>query len=1220
MPVTQTASCEERVLPNALRSDLRIQSFNDGWKFHYGDLDGAYLQCYDDADWELISLPHDYSITQEFTQRGEAQSAYLLGGIGWYRKSLYVPARWSSKRIVLRFDGIYMDATIYVNGAQVANHPYGYSPFLADVTESINTGAHNVIAIRVNHQTPSSRWYSGSGIYRSVDLVVTNTVCIATPGIVIRPMNIDAYTGKGPLCVEIAARIMNASASDADIRIAHEVQPMGSAPSIGAGHGAVHIPAGHARTVTVRTTLDSPELWDIDNPARYRVVSRVYCGDECIDTYETITGFRAIRFDPVAGFMLNGRSLKLQGVCLHHDHGALGARAYRDAIERQLDLLIAMGANSVRIAHNPASRDLIELADEKGVLLIEELFDGWHLPKNGNTYDYSRFFDELVPPYTALEGVAPHSTWARFDLENTIRRDVNSPSIIMWSIGNEIQEGTTGELADFSDRQADLVRWVADADNTRPVTRGDNRLKFGDPGAYQVMGQMIREASRNNIAAAVGLNYANSDQYAQVHRQYPDALLYGSETASAVNSRGVYNRWSDSGRTTDKQLTSYDASAVNWGATASEAWLPVAQHDCIAGTYVWTGFDYLGEPTPWNGIAPSRQGEWPSPKNSYFGVIDTAGFPKDSYYFYQSQWNRAVTTLHILPAWNSEVVCADSSGRVKVVVYSNAPVVRLYFTPAGASETILIGEKRFTQRTSEGGRFTYQIYQGDDASDVPHENLFLTWLVPYVPGTLHAEAFDVDGTRLRDTVGRSQVTTSGAPAALHAQTHQQVITANGVDLVYVEISVRDGEGNEVPYANNRVSCSVSGDGVLLATDNGAQADHTPFHAASRGAYHGKVLAIVQATKHAGVIDLHATAPGLLPARLRIETRLVANVDVDNPAELPSAQAPEVAYYVFARNYYLAQGSDIQLSRKAKVVFVDGTQTTAAITWDAGALNSNPQVGAYGISGQTDLGDHVSANVFVLPDISGVKAYAASTPVGIVPDIPSRLRVVAATGEVLETSIPVLWETFDLRLFDKVGRIEVRGSAQVLGRSYQASAVINVEPVSFSVGPSITSAAGITVDIDPDLHSGSLDVLKDGRKEAHASRHHDNGGIWSNRLAAMRGDTDVEITFTYDTQQRFGGFVVTFYDDGETARYPLDHTTTFYVKDTLGDDWREVETNETIGAVFGGSNRDYRYSLSEPVLATMVKLVARADSDPEQGIGVTCLAMTEVELCVAVTGD
>ena len=361
----------------------------------------------------------------------------------------------------------------------------------------------------------------------------------------------------------------------------------------------------------------------------------------------------------------------------------------------------------------------------------------------------------------------------------------------------------------------------------------------------------------------------------------PSWAIYGSETASAINSRGIYNRTTGGAQSSDKQLTSYDNSAVGWGAVASSAWYDVVQRDFVAGTYVWTGFDYLGEPTPWNGTGSGAVGSWPSPKNSYFGIVDTAGFPKDTYYFYQSQWNDDVHTLHILPAWNENVVAKGSGNNVPVVVYTDAAKVKLYFTPKGSTEKRLIGEKSFTKKTTAAG-YTYQVYEGADKDSTAHKNMYLTWNVPWAEGTISAEAYDENNRLIPEgsTEGNASVTTTGKAAKLKADADRKTITADGKDLSYIEVDVTDANGHIVPDAANRVTFDVKGAGKLVGVDNGSSPDHDSYQADNRKAFSGKVLAIVQSTKEAGEITVTAKADGLQSSTVKIATTAVPGTSTE----------------------------------------------------------------------------------------------------------------------------------------------------------------------------------------------------------------------------------------------------------------------------------------------------------------------------------------------------
>ena len=1203
----QMVSTAENVPVNSVDVKARSQNFNNGWKFNLGDISGAEALAYNDAQWRNVDLPHDYSIEQDFSRSMEGESGYLPGGVGWYRKNVEIPSALSAKRISLNFDGVYMDATIYVNGTELANHPYGYTPFSVDITDAVKFGENNIIAVKVNHQTPSSRWYSGSGIYRNVDLVVTDPVHIGYSGVKVVAKNIDSYNGSGTLNLDVSTILTNSGNSAKTVTVKHTVIPKAGGEAIGtATKQSISLGAGATLSDTTTLAAQAPKLWSLKNPVQYIVKTEIFEDSAVLDTVETATGFRKLTFDSNTGFALNGEKMKLQGVSMHHDQGALGAKAYRDAIERQIDILKDMGVNTIRITHNPGSRDLIELANEKGMLLIEEIFDGLHCAKNGNSMDYARFFTKPVPADTKLENVAEGSTWARFDLETTMRRDLNAPSVIMWSLGNEIQEGTSCLITSFSSHQANLITWAAGIDTTRPVTRGDNAIKSG-PAAINVMKSLVSSASDAGTSGTVGANYASGSQYDSIHKQIPNAMLYGAETASSVNSRGVYSRTSDNGKTADKQLTSYDNSKVGWGATAAEAWLEVIKRDFVAGTAVWTGFDYIGEPTFWNGTSPGAQGAWPSPKNSYFGIIDTAGFPKDSFYFYQSQWNHTAHTLHILPAWNKSVLQNKGNGNQKVVVYSDAHAVELFFTDSQGNKKSL-GKKEFTEKTTAAG-YKYQIYEGEGKSSKESENLYLSWDVPYADGTLSALAYDAQGKEIKDTKGHSSVSTAGTASKLDVQINKTKLTANNEDLAYVDVTITDAKGTPVPDADNEVTFSTNGICEIAGTDAGKQADHTSYLSKKRNAYNGKVLAIVKAKKSAGNCELTVSAPQLPSVT---KTLTVA------PAKGSEAGAVIDSYF-YPRNYYVQVGTKPVLPSKIDAHFTDGKSESTNVAWAEITEEQYTKTGSFTVSGKTAHGHIVTANVTMLNRVGAVLNYSATTPVGVAPTIPASRPAVLPDGTILNVQFDVTWEKPDESVYAKAGIVTIKGTAKVLDQELPVTATVRVQEGSVTIGESVSAAATLTQDIPTDKQSDTLDAIKDGSTAVGSNM---SGGAnttaWTNYKNSQDGDDTAAIEFEYATQQTFGEFNVHFFKDSYSARFPDAGTTKFYVKEAKGDDWMLVEATETIASAESPQNvKKYSYSLNKPISATFVKLEIKNKNETLSGRK-PCTGITEVELKTAAT--
>lgn len=1201
---TQMVSVPEDVPLGSVAKDVRTQKFNNGWKFNLGDISGAQGVSYNDAKWRNVDLPHDYSIEQAFSKSMEAESGYLPGGVGWYRKNVEIPAEFSQKRVNLNFDGVYMDATIYVNGTELANHPYGYTPFSVDITDELKFGEKNVIAVKVNHQTPSSRWYSGSGIYRNVELMVTDKVHIGYNGVKVVAKDLESYTGSGNVDLELNTVLVNDGDVSKTVQVKQTVLPKNGGASIGEATNTLKLEANTTSAKTTNISVRSPKLWSLKDPTQYIVKTEVLENSTLLDSVDTVTGFRFLKFDPNTGFALNGKNLKLKGVSMHHDQGALGAKAYRDAIERQIDILKNMGVNTIRVTHNPGSQDLIELANEKGILLIEEIFDGLHCTKNYNRMDYARFFEKPVPTDTKLENVSPGSTWARFDLEAMIRRDHNAPSVIMWSLGNEIQEGTTCGINSFTANQANLVKWAAKIDPTRPVTRGDNAIKDSS-AAINVMKSLVSGATAAGTVGTVGANYASGKQYDSLHQHFPNAMLYGSETASSVNSRGVYNRTFDSGQTADKQLTSYDNSRVGWGATAAQAWLDVIKRDFVAGTAVWTGFDYIGEPTFWNGVSAGAQGAWPSPKSSYFGIIDTAGFPKDSFYFYQSQWNEAVNTLHILPAWNKSVLQNNGNGDQKVVVYSNAHAVELFFTGNDGVKHSL-GKKTFTKRQTPAG-YTYQIYEGAGKSAHESENLYLSWQVPYADGTVSAVAYDSQDNVITETVGRGSVSTAGAASKLDVQLSKSNLTANNEDLSYLEVTVMDAKNVPVPDANIPVEFAATGGCEVIGTDAGEQADHTSYLSPRRNTYNGKVLGIVKSKKYAGKCTVKISAPNMPVVTKTITVAPSAGAMADSGIDS----------YLYPRNYYVQVGAKVILPAKIDAKFTDGTVESVGVKWNEIAENQYQKPGFFSVVGKTAKGHLVTANITMMQQVGAVLNYSANTPVGVVPTIPAVRPAVLPDGTVLEAQFDVVWKLPDNSVYNQVGKVEIQGTATVFGKKIPVNATIRVQEGEVTIGKSVTAAAKISQDIPADKQSDTLSAIQDGETAVGINK---GGGAnptaWTNYTNSQAGDDTAAIEFEYATQQTFGAFDVYFFQDSYSARFPDAGTTKFYVKEAAGDAWKLVDAQEKISADESSPNvKKYSYALTKPINATFVKLAIKNKEENLDGRK-PCTGITEVALKTA----
>ena len=1202
---TQMSSTPEVVYSSAVDSKQnRTSDFDANWKFMLSDSVQAQDPAFDDSAWQQGDLPHDYSITQKYSQSNEAESAYLPGGTGWYRKSFTIDRDLAGKRIAINFDGVYMNATVWFNGVKLGTHPYGYSPFSFDLTGNAKFGEENTIVVKVENRLPSSRWYSGSGIYRDVTLTVTDGVHVGNNGVAIKTPSLATQNG-GNVTMNLTTKVANDTKAAANITLKQTVFPKGGKTDAAIGTvttASKSIAAGASADVTSTITAASPKLWSIKNPNLYTVRTEVLNGGKVLDTYDTEYGFRWTGFDATSGFSLNGEKVKLKGVSMHHDQGSLGAVANRRAIERQVEILQKMGVNSIRTTHNPAAKALIDVCNEKGVLVVEEVFDMWNRSKNGNTEDYGKWFGQAIAGDNAVLGGDKDETWAKFDLTSTINRDRNAPSVIMWSLGNEMMEGISGSVSGFPATSAKLVAWTKAADSTRPMTYGDNKIK-ANWNESNTMG--------DNLTAnggVVGTNYSDGANYDKIRTTHPSWAIYGSETASAINSRGIYNRTTGGAQSSDKQLTSYDNSAVGWGAVASSAWYDVVQRDFVAGTYVWTGFDYLGEPTPWNGTGSGAVGSWPSPKNSYFGIVDTAGFPKDTYYFYQSQWNDDVHTLHILPAWNENVVAKGSGNNVPVVVYTDAAKVKLYFTPKGSTEKRLIGEKSFTKKTTAAG-YTYQVYEGADKDSTAHKNMYLTWNVPWAEGTISAEAYDENNRLIPEgsTEGNASVTTTGKAAKLKADADRKTITADGKDLSYIEVDVTDANGHIVPDAANRVTFDVKGAGKLVGVDNGSSPDHDSYQADNRKAFSGKVLAIVQSTKEAGEITVTAKADGLQSSTVKIATTAVPGTSTEKT----------VRSFYYSRNYYVKTGNKPILPSDVEVRYSDGTSDRQNVTWDAVSDDQIAKAGSFSVAG-TVAGQKISVRVTMIDEIGALLNYSASTPVGTPAVLPGSRPAVLPDGTVTSANFAVDWTKPADTVYNTAGTVKVPGTATVFGKEFKVTATIRVQRSQVTIGSSVSgNALRLTQNIPADKQSDTLNAIKDGSTTVDANTGGGaNPSAWTNWAYSKAGHNTAEITFEYATEQQLGQIVMYFFRDSNAVRFPDAGKTKIQIS-ADGKNWTDLAATETIAAQESSDRvKPYTYDFA-PVGATFVKVTV-TNADTTTPSGVVCTGLTEIELKTATS--
>ncbi|MFC3927820.1 family 20 glycosylhydrolase, partial [Streptococcus caprae] len=1182
-------------------------NFDQNWRFNLGDISGAADKSFDASSWKNLDLPHDFSLIQDYTASGEAESGYKPGGVGWYRKSFTIGEEAAKGRVNLQFDGAYMETEVFINGTSLGTHTNGYTPFSFDLTDYLKVGEENLIAVKVTNPVPSSRWYSGSGIYRSVNLNFAPNVHLADYGVSVQTPDLkETYNQATGSTIKVKATVANQGTETANVTLKASLYERLSDGSLGdkMAESALtpisSIEAGQETDLTTDFKLVTPKLWSLDTPNLYILRTEVFQNGQQLQSKDQEMGFRYTEFDKDTGFKLNGKAMKLQGVSMHHDQGSLGARAYYDAVERQFEILKDMGVNAVRVTHNPSSRVMKDIANRKGMLLIDEAFDTWEYAKNENTNDYARFFNRQIGSMAEhLNGAKVDQTWAEYHVKQMVKSGLNDPSIIMWSTGNEVLEGIGGrDTSGYPQVINRLIDWIREIDSTRPATLGDNYLKHKNATSVAMANALL---AKNGI---VGYNYADGSQYDAGHALNPNWIIYGSETASSVNSRGVYNVKGNTKRS-DKQLTSYDQSKVNWGHFASEAWYDVIKRDFVAGEFVWTGFDYLGEPTPWNNTGTGATEGWPSAKSSYFGIVDTAGFPKDSYYFYRSQWNQKDTTLHVLPVWEESVISKDRQNRVEVVVYSNADKVKLVHIDPNGKETDL-GTKTFTNKTTDAG-YTYKIFEGEGKQRTEHKNLYLTWNVTYAPGTIKAIALNANDEVIADTVGRHTITGFTQPAKLATKVTKQASTVDSHNLAYVEIDVQDANGNLVTNAANRVTVTVDGPAELVAMDNGNAVDHQSYQDGNRQAFAGKVVAILKMTGETGTVRVTASADGLTSSSQEFNVQAKETKD-------PSV----VDAYKFSKTIYIKKGAELKLPETVIVRYQDGHEEERAVTFDQDTIAEKLAAGGNFVARGRVAGLSREAEVVVavIDQVAAIKNISRAVEVGHVPSLPTTVQAYMPDGTLLSATFPVRWGMPEDSVFDTEGLVTIQGLANVLGDAKSVTATVRVATKSITINQNIApNAARLTQDIPENLQSDTLNAIKDLglTVDPNLSGNPVNPTIWSNYKSAQAGNTHATLTFEYDTAQNIAQVVAYYHKDNWSLRLPKSVSFAY----NLGSGSEDQAISYTASApVLENGLTKIIYNLAKPVPAVVFKMTVENSDEALTGRK-TSVGLAELKLMSAL---
>lgn len=794
---------------NAQRSEYLLEK---GWKFTKGEVSDAEAPSFNDTKWETVTIPHDWAIFGPFdknndlqnvavTQNFETQASLKTGrtgglpyvGTGWYRTTFHSTP---GKQTTLIFDGAMSEARVFVNGKEACFWPYGYNSFYCDVTGLVNEdGKNNVLAVRLENRPQSSRWYPGAGLYRNVHVVTTEKIHVPVWGTQITtPFVKDEYAS---VCLHTT--ILNAEKTELTVTT-DIVDADGQVVSSKTNKGYIN----HDQPFTQNFIVEQPKLWSPETPVLYKAVSKIYAGDTLLDTYTTRFGIRTIEYVPDKGFYLNGKRRKFQGVCNHHDLGPLGAAVNVAALRHQLTLLKDMGCDAIRTSHNMPAPELVELCDEMGFMMMLEPFDEWDIAKCDN--GYHRFFNE----------------WAEKDMVNMLRQYRNNPCVVMWSIGNEVPTQWSPEGYKVAKFLQDICHRE---DPTRPVTCGMDQVK---------------SVLANGFAAMLdipGLNY-RAHMYDEAYERLPQNLILGSETSSTVSSRGVYKfpvERKAGAMYDDHQSSSYDLEYCNWSNIPDIDFARAEDHDWTIGQFVWTGFDYLGEPSPYDTNA------WPN-HSSMFGIIDLASIPKDRYYLYRSVWNKEAETLHILPHWNWE---GREGEKTPVFVYTNYPSAELF-----------INGKSYGRQTKR--------------KDGTVENRYrLMWYdAIYQPGEVKVVAYDEQG----NPAAEKTIRTAGKPHHIELVTDRTSLQADGKDLAYVTLRIVDKDGNLCPNDGRLVSFKVKGAGKYRASANGDPTCLDLFHKPEMHAFGGMLTVIVQSGEKVGDIELQATAKGVKAGIIRIPVK------------------------------------------------------------------------------------------------------------------------------------------------------------------------------------------------------------------------------------------------------------------------------------------------------------------------------------------------------------
>jgi len=832
---------------NIIYNGIRSLDFGKDWKFILvnpesvkdtgsGD-EKVEGPAYNDSEWNTLDIPHDWSIEllpiSEKNVGVDYSSGFFQGGLGWYRKTFILPSSMKDKKISIDFDGVYMDSYVYMNGKLLGNHPYGYTGFSFNLTGLVYTDGKtpNVIAVKVQNPVPSSRWYSGSGIYRNVRLVVTEDIYVKRWGITITNTDLKNTILENYANLYVKTDILNERGVENKVKLISKI--LDADGNIVKESISEAVSSSDGYTFEEDIKVQNPVLWSLDNPYLYTLESSLLVDDSVVDEYKTAFGIRYFEIDPDYGFSLNGEYLKIQGVNLHHDLGALGAAVNYDAILRQLKIMKSMGVNAIRTAHNPPAPELLEAADRLGMFIMVEAFDCWQIGKN--LFDYGRFFDDNCEE----------------DIIEMVNAAKNSPSVIMWSIGNEIRNPDV-------DTARKLINTIKSIDKSRPIVWGSDGYR-SVPDSNSVYHDILL------MLDGLGLNYNTAESLDELRVKYPDKFIFEAESSSSTSTRGAYqepyNLNTGENYTPGRmEVSSFGNNMASWTMPAEYCLKKDRDRKFFAGQFLWSGIDYIGEPTPYYDIFPV--------KSSFFGAVDTAGFPKDLYYLFKSQWT-SEPMVHLLPMnWTNY----EQGEEVQVWAYSNVNTVELFLN--GKSMGVRTFDRKITPDGHTYLETTEETYDDKTVNSGPYTHsytspngsvgkLHLEWSVLFEPGTLTAVA-----TKNGREVARDEIKTAGTPSGIRLIPDTKAISADGESMSFITVEIIDSSGVVVPDADNLINFEVIG-GLIAGVDNGRQESAESYKAPYREAFNGKALLIIQSNETYGPIAITATSRGLLPAKTTV---------------------------------------------------------------------------------------------------------------------------------------------------------------------------------------------------------------------------------------------------------------------------------------------------------------------------------------------------------------